>query len=242
MRRFFCEYIKDIACIKGQEARHITRVLRMEVGAQLILFDGSGYDYLSEITQIDDDGVQLKILKKSLSESEPTVHITIFQAIIKSDHMDYVIQKCTEIGVCCFVPYISERCVKRPDQKSAQNLVLRAKRIAMESAKQCGRAKIPQVCEVADFKQVLQKVKEFEGQFLLAYESEENVTIKDVLKSDSNIGIMIGAEGGFSKNEVQQLKEAGAVVCSLGKLILRAETAGLVGAAMILYNYMEKRS
>ncbi|MEG0915300.1 MAG: RsmE family RNA methyltransferase, partial [Christensenellaceae bacterium] len=83
---------------------------------------------------------------------------------------------------------------------------------------------------------------EFDGQFLLAYESEENVTIKDVLKSDSNIGIMIGAEGGFSKNEVQQLKEAGAVVCSLGKLILRAETAGLVGAAMILYNYMEKRS
>lgn len=245
MRRFFNERITDgevVVC--GQEAKHMARVLRMDTGDSLILFDGSGIDYAGRITKITEDGVHIAIIEKIESKSEPPVHIHICQAVIKSDHLDYVVQKCSEMGAYDFMPFISERCVKRPDEKSAAKLVQRERRIALEAAKQCGRSRVPAIGEIVRFKEFAAKLEETDALIVLAYENEKNLMIKDVLQQEKktrDIFVVIGPEGGFTKQEVGSLIHAGAKVCSLGALILRSETAGLAATAMIQYHLMETR-
>lgn len=243
MRRFYWPDIsgKHIT-IKGQEAKHISRVLRMQQGDMLILFDGSGTDYSCVITEMDEDGVMVRVGEKKKSNKELPVQITLYQAVIKSDHLDYAVQKCTEAGVHAFVPFLSERCVKRPDAKSAGKLVERENRIALEAAKQCGRSFVPTVGNLVMFKKAVEDIRQKSGFKLVAYENEERTTIKKVLENQvvNEISLFIGPEGGFTEEEIHMLGEAGVVSCSLGKLILRAETAGLAAAAMIGYEYMGK--
>ncbi len=241
MRRFFKQDISgDTILVTGQEAKHISRVLRMQEGDMLILFDGSGMEYLCRISGMEEEGVTVCVEEKKQSDRELPVNITLCQAVIKSDHLDYVVQKCTEAGVFAFLPFLSERCVKRPDEKSAHKLWEKEKRVALEAAKQCGRARVPEVSRILSFEELKAEVLQAKGLKLLAYENEKNTTIKEVLKQNpaQDILLIIGPEGGFSEREVRGLCEAGAVACTLGKLILRAETAGLVAAAMISYEAM----
>lgn len=239
MRRFFVDEISgDKLVIKGPEAMHISRVLRMDEGDMFYLFDGSGTDYTAVIKEIGDAGVAVQITGSEKSGREPKVELIIFQAVIKNDNMDYVTQKCTELGVAKIVPFISARCVKRPDGSASEKLVTRQKRIALEAAKQCGRSRVPEVGGVIEFGQLTEEIG---GVFtLLAYEDEDVVTIKRALHwfDGKSMAIIIGPEGGFEKTEADTLKVAGAKPCSLGKLILRAETAGPAALAMAMYELM----
>ncbi|MGI6153711.1 MAG: 16S rRNA (uracil(1498)-N(3))-methyltransferase [Christensenellaceae bacterium] len=240
MKRFFFDGPKSgTVKLTGEEARHISRVLRMDAGDMLHLFDGSGYDYLAKITSVQKDGVFAEILQKGYSQSEPGVFITVYQAVIKKDNMDYVTQKCTETGASRIVPYLSQRCVKRPDEASAAKLLDRQRHIAKEAAKQCGRAKIPEIGNILSLDAVAQQIQN--SFTLLAYENEKRQTIRDVLASHfpEEISVIIGPEGGFTQEEVQMLEECGARPCSLGRLILRSETAGVAACAMLLYHYMD---
>ncbi len=222
--------------LSGEEAAHIVHVLRMGVGDAVTLFDGSGYDYAARITEVSKGAVTLEVIDKVFSVSEPRVKITLCQAVIKSDKFEYAVQKCTEIGVTRIVPFLAERCVKKP--KSEENFVGRARRIALEACKQCGRSLVP---EVTGVKRADELREYFAGaRVLLAYEKEQHTAIKEVLrgnKTEENLVIIIGPEGGFTEAEAQGFSGEGAIQVSLGKLILRAETAGVAASAMVMYEY-----
>ncbi len=236
MRRFYVDKKIDggSVTIEGAEAGHITRVLRMAGGNALILFDGSGYDYTATIAAIRDGGVDARIVGRELSKVEPGVKVDICQAVIKHDHFSYAVQKCTELGAFSFTPFLSERCVKRP--KPGGNFVERAGRVALEAAKQCGRSIVPGVDDIMEFGGLAEHIR---GKFaLLCYEGGAQ-PLKDVLRKETpeEIALIIGPEGGFTAEEVEAVTGAGARAVSLGKLILRAESAGPAALAMITYEY-----
>lgn len=238
MRRFFHQNIqKPAVCIRGEEARHMLKVLRMAEGGRFILFDGSGMDYPCVIESVHADHLFARVGEGVLSEKGPDVRITLYQAMLKRDNMDFVLQKATELGITGFVPVIAARCVKRPDDP--QKVRAKFEKTATEAAKQCGRSKIPQIGEITDLKKLPDLIRKH-GIVLLAYENGD-ITIKKRLQDDSSadVGIVIGPEGGFEEGEVKLLCEAGALACSLGKLILRAETAAVAAVSMVLYDKME---
>jgi 16S rRNA (uracil1498-N3)-methyltransferase len=238
MRRFYVENIGEqrSVTLSGEEAAHIAHVLRMGMGGAVTLFDGSGYDYAARITEISKGTVTLAVTGKEFAVSEPRIHITLCQAVIKNDKFEYAVQNCKEIGVARIVPFLAERCVKKP--KSEENFTGRARRIALEACKQCGRSLVP---EVTGVKRVDELREYFEGaRVLLAYERERHTAMKEVLEENAkeeNIVIIIGPEGGFTEDEAQMLSKEGAIRVSLGKLILRAETAGVAASAMVMYEY-----
>ncbi|MEA4852838.1 MAG: 16S rRNA (uracil(1498)-N(3))-methyltransferase [Christensenella sp.] len=241
MRRFFWHDLEGEVSIGGAEAKHIARVLRMQEGDGLILFDGSGFDYYGKIEMIGEDFVRVKIVEKKYSDAELPGNLTIYQAVIKNDHLDYAVQKCTELGASEIVPFLSERCVKRPDEKSAQRLVERQRRIALEASKQCGRSRIPKVTGVIGLQDVAGEIEAGKDLALFAYENEEKITIRDILtrgQNMENISVIVGPEGGFTSDEAVLLMQSGAQSCSLGNLILRSETAGPAACAMIQYHFM----
>lgn len=238
MRRFFFKHIrKPTVCIRGEEARHILKVLRMAEGDRFILFDGSGIDYPCEIKSTGPDYLEARVGDGILSEKGPDVRITLYQSMLKRDNMDLVLQKATELGISSFVPVIAARCVKRPDDPG--KVFSKFEKTATEAAKQCGRSRIPQIGEMTELKKLPDCIKKHEL-VLLAYENGD-ITIKNRLQNgrSADIGVIIGPEGGFEPAEVQLLTEAGALACSLGNLILRAETAAIAAVSMVLYEKME---
>ncbi|MEI6100520.1 MAG: RsmE family RNA methyltransferase, partial [Eubacteriales bacterium] len=237
MRRFFTEIIeKPAVTIRGDEAYHMLKVLRMVTGDFFYLIDGSGREYLCRIESIGTDHLVATVGDESDAVREPGVHITLYQAMLKKDNMDLVLQKTTELGIASFVPVLAARCIKRPDD--AAKLAEKYGRIAKEAAKQCGRLTMPQIgtlTALKDLKTIIQKHQTV----LLAYEHAD-IPIKTRLQGGcpADIALIIGPEGGFEPKEVQMLIDAGAVECSLGNLILRAETAAIASVAMILYESM----
>ena len=238
MRRFFVENIAEKAFLEGDEAQHMHRVLRMKSGDSVILFDGSGYDYLCEIEEISDKKAVLFVKEKKENTRKLNFSLTLYQSFIKKDKLDYVVQKATELGVCRIVCFNSARTVKNPDKKD--KMKERYERIAKEAAKQCGRATIPKVEFLESTSDILSEIENYD-ECLLAYENE-NVTLKSII-GDGNFGsaaVIVGPEGGFESEEAKMLVNGGAKSCSLGNLILRAETAGIAACSMIIYEKMEK--
>ena len=238
MRRFFAEKIeKPLATVRGDEAYHMLRVLRMGAGDFFVLFDGSGMEYVCRIESVDADSLTASVGEERAAAREPKARITLYQAVLKKDNMDLVLQKATELGIVAFVPVLAARCVKRPDD--AAKLADKYERIAREAAKQCGRSTMPQIGRLAELKNVKNEIQKHQI-FLLAYEHAD-VPIKTRLREfgAADIGVIIGPEGGFEPREAQMLLEAGAIDCSLGGLILRAETAAIAAVSMILYQAME---
>ena len=238
MRRFFVEKIDKKVFVEGDEAKHMHKVLRMKAGDEALLFDGSGYDYLCEIEEISDKKVALLVKEKKENARKLDFSLTLYQSFIKKDKMDYVVQKATELGVCRIVCFNSARTVKNPEKKD--KMKERYERIAKEAAKQCGRATIPTVDFLESTSDILGEIKNYD-QCLLAYENE-NVTLKSVIGGGNfdSAAVIVGPEGGFEAREAQMLTDGGAKSCSLGNLILRAETAGIAACSMIVYEKMEK--
>lgn len=222
--------------ITGDDARHISRVLRMKPGEELQLCDQEGTDYNCRVETLGDDIVTLKVESSRPSLSEPTVKITLFMALPKGDKMDYVIQKAVELGVYEIIPYSSSRCIVRLGEKDKQKKQERWARIALEAAKQSGRGIIPRVRLPVSFKEMLSLARESELPMLF-YEKERDVSLKSILagRKFQSASVIIGPEGGFEEAEVSESKAAGIPSVSLGARILRCETAPGCAICAIMY-------
>ena len=218
MPRFFFDYESETtARICGEDAGHIARVLRMTAGERLELCDGQGFDYVGTITDIQKDCVTATLSGKCPSSAEPKTEFILFQGLSKGDRMETVIQKAVELGVSEIVPVEMSRSVAKGDKNE------RWQKIALSAAKQSGRGKIPTVAPLIKSKDVAKQIGNFDL-FLLPYECGGQ-PLKDVLSgTPKRVGIWIGPEGGFDPAEVDSAK--GATVVTLGKRILRTETAG----------------
>ena len=235
MPRFFTETIdENKGIITGDDAKHIAKVLRMHPGEKLVACDCQGKDYDCVIESLTDKEVELSVEKVYASETEPSVHVTLYQAMPKSDKMELIIQKAVELGVSAIVPVQTKRCVSRPDAKSMAKKLERYNRIALEAAKQCGRGCIPAVLPMLDFGEAIKAMKEDQRAFLF-YENSTSSFRKELEQGVNSVSIMVGAEGGFEEEEVQKALELGIASLSLGKRILRCETAPLAALSIIMY-------
>ncbi len=239
MPKYFVEpdcIIDNYVYIKCDEAKHILNVMRTKVGESIVVCDGLKNDYYCKVCDIQKENVRAEILEKHLNNSEPNVNITLFQCLPKSDKMEFVIQKCVEIGVNNIVPVLSERCVAKIDSKNENKKIERWQKISLSAAKQCGRGIVPKIENVISFNNAVNMAAKFENA-IIPYENEIKTNIKSFINNAKigSVGIFIGPEGGFSENEIKYALDNGVISVTLGKRILRTETAGMVTAAIILY-------
>ena len=217
------------AYIEGSDVNHIANVLRMKPGEELLISVKGDWDYLCKIVDIETDRVNLKVLE-SMEQRELPVNITLLQGIPKSDKLEMIIQKAVELGVSEIIPVKTKRVVVKIDEKKVDTKVNRWNAIAESAAKQSKRSIIPKVHEPMSIDNALEIVKDF-GVKLIPYENADGIDktrkILDHMDKTKNIAVFIGPEGGFEESEVDSIKNSGFEVITLGKRILRTETAGL---------------
>jgi len=238
MNRFFVkkdDIVDNTATITGEDLKHISKVLRMAPGDKVMLCDGEGYQYLAEISEITKEAARLEIVESERCASEPVQRITLYQGLPKGDKMEFIVQKCVELGITEIVPVAAERSIVRIKPGEFGGKRTRYQRVAYEAAKQCGRGIIPEVADLATFKSADMTRHDL---IIIAYEDEKGTTLKSLLKTNSkarDIAIVIGPEGGLERAEVDMLIQKGGTAVTLGPRILRTETAGMAALAMILY-------
>lgn len=235
MPRFFTDNINENDIVlDGENARHIGRSLRMRPKEELTVCCG-GIDYDCEIRQITEDCVYLDLLEKHPCYAEPTVNVTLFQAMPKLDKLEHIIQKSTELGVSRVVPVLTRRCISRPTEKDFAKKLPRLAKIAEEAAKQSGRGIIPEISPMVSYKQCLEMMKELDKTIML-YEGEGGKPFGDVaVEGIKTAGLLIGSEGGFDVAEVEDAVSAGAERVWLGKRILRCETAPISALSILMF-------
>lgn len=236
MPRFFTGEVSDTAAvITGEDARHIALALRMKAGEHVTVCDRVGRDYQCVIEQIHPERVELSVQAVEPSAGEPSVEITLYQAMPKGDKMETIIQKAVELGVSRIVPVLTHRCISRPDEKTMRKKRERYNKIALEAAKQCGRGRIPAVEGLLCFGDAVQQMKQA-PLAVLFYENAQD-SLKNLLcdRLVDRISILVGSEGGFEPKEAEYAIENGLVSRSLGSRILRCETAPLAAITAILY-------
>ena len=237
MHRFFIpKPFKQEMQITGRDAHHIIDVLRMGPGDPLQVVADDGISFLGEIADIGTNAVTISAKEILRETHEPDVRISLLQGLAKGEKMELVIQKAVEIGVAEIFPLAMDHSVVVLDRSKAGKKAERWQKIAEAAAKQSKRDVIPAVHEVMTLGQVLQKEKW--DLLLIAYESENRISLKEALqahKDAKKLGVIIGPEGGLSNEEVEVAQDAGGIAVSLGRRILRTETAGLVAATAILY-------
>ena len=240
MGRFFVDAAnvgeQSIVIDLKEDIRHITKVLRLSPGRRIQISDSASWEYETEIVSIQEDCIEAKILDKQKFAREPGLQVTLFQGIPKQSKMEVIVQKCVEMGIFSIIPVFTERTVVT-DKGNFTKKRERWQRVAAESVKQCRRGLIPQIREEISFGQMAERLSDFDL-VLFPYEEETQATIKDCLRNlkakPQTVAIIIGPEGGFSPKEAEALKDPGISV-SLGKTILRTETAGLAALAMVMY-------
>lgn len=241
MHRFFVDNLSgasDNIIITGNDVNHIRNVLRLKIGEKIMVSDGSGTDYQCSISDIGSDMVIADIEDVFKNAAELPVKITLFQGMPKSDKLELIIQKAVELGVYEIVPVITKRTVVKIDDKKADKKLERYNGIAESAGKQSGRGIIPTVKPFMSFKQALEYAKTLDMN-LIPYEEAKGMeysreVIKDI-HGKKSLGIFIGPEGGFAKEEVDMAIEAGAKCITLGNRILRTETAGLAVLSIIMF-------
>jgi len=232
MHRFFVTK-GQLPDLTGSDVHHIRDVLRLKAGDALELLDGTGKVYAAKISEIGKNKITCEIISSKPEESEPKVKVTIAQSLPKSSKMDFIIEKCTELGVHQIIPMLTERTVVKSPK------IERWLKIAKEAAEQSGRAVIPEITSLMNFEEVLKLRNQFD-QALIPWELEKAHTLKkhftDIpISRCPDILIMIGPEGGFSQKEVASAEAAGFIPISLGKRILRTETAGMAVLSAIMF-------
>ncbi|WP_026485602.1 RsmE family RNA methyltransferase [Caldanaerobius polysaccharolyticus] len=237
MHKFFVSpenvFDKKVMITDRDELNHF-KVLHIKKGENIVVSDGIGNDYRVEVVEINEKYVTASILSV-LQPVKASVDITLYQALPKSAKMDLIVQKCTELGINSIVPVITERVVVKWDDSSGK--LVRWRRIAYESSKQCRRSTVPYIHEPMAFEDVLESIKSYDI-FFLPHEAENIVHLKDIMrkgKSFKKVGILIGPEGGFSDGEVTRAVQSGACPVTLGPRVLRTETAGFVTVSLIMY-------
>ena len=249
--RFFIEPREaetgDTLVLAGEDARHISFSLRARVGEEYTLCDTCNYEYRCVIRAIDSESVTFEVLEKRPGETEPDVQVTLYQALVKGDKFDTVVQKAVELGVARIVPVLSERCVSRPDEKSlnkkrggVSNFAVPSFVMEEEHAMQCARASVPEIGELLSFGEMTEELQEADCGFI-CYEAEPHIPMKTLFSEKSkekkaiDYRFFIGPEGGISAAEAQKAQDAGISLISLGKRILRTETAPLCVISSIMF-------
>lgn len=237
MRRFFvADVVEGKIKIGGSDAHHIKRVLRYKLGDKLIVVDAGGKVMESFIREIGDEMVIAEVKKVLDNNTESPIELILVQCLPKGDKMDLIVQKAVELGVSTIYPVASENCVVKYDDKKKVARQSKWQKVADEAAKQCGRTILPTVENVVDLKTFLENIdKNIEA--LMCYEGEAEQPIKKILAESlaNRFLILIGPEGGFSKNEVELCQKAGLKIATLGKRILRTETAAIAASAIVMY-------
>lgn len=224
--------------ITGGDVNHIKNVLRMKIDEELLISNGQDKDYYCKIGSISDDEIKAIILDEEFEGTELPTELYLFQGLPKSDKMELIIQKAVELGVKEIIPVATKRCVVKLDDKKEASKIKRWQAISESAAKQSRRTIIPEVSSVMSFKEAINRAKEFELG-IIPYENFKDMTeTKEVLKKVQKgikIGIFIGPEGGFEESEIQYALENGIYPISLGKRILRTETAGLTILSVLMF-------
>ena len=235
MTRFFVspeELGSDNIQLVGENASH-AKVLRLKAGEQVLVCDGEGRECLCAVV---DSGWNLEVLERRESVSEPGVQVSVYMAFPKADKLEHVIQKATELGVYEIVAFPSARCVSKPDEKSLKKKLERWQKIAASAAEQSGRGRIPQVVILPSFAEALKRGAQTDLPMMF-YENEQATTLHMALNGGEwkSAALLTGPEGGLEEKEVKQAMDAGWKVCTLGKRILRCETAPLCALSAVMY-------
>ena len=238
MVRFFvstAELALDEIILKNENAAH-AKVLRLREGEQVLVCDGEGNECICTVGSSCAGELPLTVVSRQTSHSEAKVKVSIYMAFPKGDKLEHVIQKATELGAYEIVTFPSARCVSKPDEKSLKKKLERWQKIAASAAEQSGRGRIPQVIVLPSFSEALRRAAEADLPIMF-YENEHATTLRQALESApyQSVSILSGPEGGFEESEIRQARDAGLQVCTLGKRILRCETAPLCGLSAIMY-------
>lgn len=242
MTRFFVspqEMQTEFFVLTGENAQH-AKVLRLKAGEEVLVCDGEGREALCTISDVSPGQISLVVKKRQESESEAAVRASVYMAFPKADKLEHVIQKATELGAYEIVAFPSSRCVSRPDEKSLRKKLERWQKIAASAAEQSGRGRIPEVLAVGSYREALERASKAD-KAILFYENERATTLRMALEKGTfhTVSLLTGPEGGLEEKEVQQAQEAGLQVCTLGKRILRCETAPLCALSAVMYAYGE---
>lgn len=237
----------EVVKINGGDFNHISHSLRLKPGDRITVSTGDGQDYLLELQDFMEDEVRGKVIKKEKNRSEPSVQITLAQAIPKKAKMELIVQKGTEIGITGFIPLETDRTIVKLTGKKRDRRVERWQRIVEEAAKQSGRGIIPEVMDILTLNALCKKSDDYDL-ILLLWEDEKAFAFHDIRdrlidagadrgqdKKDFKVLIIVGPEGGFSKEEADLITQQGGYTLTLGPRILRTETAGIVAATIVLY-------
>ena len=234
-RYFVNENLKNnmLVTIEGEEYHHMANVMRSRVGERVCLFNGDGNFYFGNIKNLSKKYGEVLIDEVQTSENEPQITLDLYQALAKGDKLSLITQKITEIGASNLCLFDSKFC----DVKANTTKHERLETIAISAAKQCGRATITGVVGITNIKEVASKIKNYDA-FYVAYEAKDGKTLAgELIKNESKlkkVAVMIGAEGGFSEDEIELLEQNGAIIVSLGKRILRTETAAIACSALVM--------
>lgn len=240
MQRYFIpseQFGENTIQILGDDAHHLMKVMRAQEGQQVICTDGISREALVEITELAKGLITASIIENLVMNNEPSTSVWVAQSLPKADKMESIIQKCTEIGAARFIPFVSDRTIVQYDQKKEAKRLERWRKIAKEAAEQAHRNRIPTIDSPMTWKALLGLLPDLQLA-LIFYEKESALTFKTMLQKHApleNILIMIGPEGGFTSNEIMEAEAAGCQIVSLGKRILRTETAAMAALTCILY-------
>ena len=239
MARFFVsrdEMQSDFMVLTGDNAEH-AKVLRLKSGEEVVVCDGEGRESVCTVSDVSPGQISLVVKSTAISNAEPKVRASIYMAFSKGDKFEHVIQKATELGAFEIIAFPSARCVSRPDDKSLKKKLDRWQKIAASAAEQSGRGVIPQVVVLGSYKEALERAL-LADKAVLFYENEQAVTFKMALQASqySSVSLITGPEGGFEPREVEQATQMGLQVCTLGKRILRCETAPLCALSALMYD------
>ena len=236
-RYFLTQINNNIATVEGDEAHHLSRVMRLKAGDEVILCDKEGFDYTAVATDVNDRVITFEVKDKTRNLAEPAKNLTVYMALPKSDKLEFIVQKSCELGAKKLVPFISEYCVAQKSKKE-DNKKARLAKISAEAAKQCGRSTPMEIGDTLTFKQLLQDMQP--NDVNLFFYEHADCPLKDIDFADkTNVSVIIGSEGGFSEKECQQLAENGAKTISLGRRILRCETAVVSAVTLTMYTMGE---
>lgn len=238
MARFFVEpeLLKaDTIILTGENAQH-AKVLRLKAGEQVLVCDGEGSECVCIVDSYSSHEINLTVQERRASWSEAAVHVSIYMGFPKSDKLEHVIQKATELGADEIIAFPAARSVSRPDDKSLKKKLERWQKIAASAAEQSGRGRIPQVLVLDSYAAALERAAKAD-KALMFYENERATTLRMALESGSfrTVSMLTGPEGGLEEREVRQAMEAGLQVCTLGRRILRCETAPLCALSAVMY-------
>ena len=239
MARFFVdprEISGDRICLTGENAAH-GKVLRLKMGEEVLVCDGQGKEWICTVAGFSDKEIDLDVISHRDSVTESAVRVSIYMALPKADKLEHVIQKATELGAYEIVTFPTARCVSRPDDKSLKKKLDRWQKIAASAAEQSGRGRIPEVICLPNYAAALERAAQSDEPILF-YENEHATTLRQALSEGNyqTVSLLTGPEGGFEAYEVEQARNAGLRICTLGSRILRCETAPLCGLSAVMYD------